>query len=87
MKTVYGGFIRGVCRTASSLSALSENKAQVQPRSPPSNRPLSDELVGLIKKELRTQLVTEVARLHGLKPNVVRNIKDGLNYKEVKETP
>ena len=85
MKTVYGGFIRGVCRSATTLAAVTATPANIPATDRPgSRRSLTNELVAQIKKELRTQRVVDVAKVHGLKPSVVRAIEDGLNYKEVK---
>lgn len=87
MKTIFGGFI-SMCKQATTLAqASAKPQSQLDRVNTAPRRSLSNETVAQIKKELRTLRVIEVARLHGLKPSVVRAIKDELNYKDVKAAP
>lgn len=75
---------RVLARSATTLAAVATTDKAAVAHPNTTRRSLSNEVVAQIKKELRTQRVTDVAKTHGLKPSVVRAIEDGLNYKEVK---
>ncbi len=73
----------GKVRTAKPLGSLQEQKPKSGYPTRNRCRPLSDEQVRQIRKDLEVMRLCDVARKHGKKYGVIRNIKDGITYADV----
>ena len=79
--------LRTAAHGATSLAKAAETPSKKVEHPRKVKRLIPEAVVAQVKKDLRTMSVKTVAEKHNLKLSAVKDIDDGLNYKNVKEAP